>query len=409
MTKEANKVVLAYSGGLDTSVAIQWLKNTYNCKVVAMIGDVGQQEDLEFIRKKAEATGADKVYVEELQDEFARHYLVPMLKANALYERKYLLGSAVSRPLLGKALVNVAAKERADAVAHGCTGKGNDQVRFELAVKALAPHLKIIAPWREWEIQSREDAMSYAHKSGIEISTTKKKPYSIDRNLWHSSYEGGVLEDPLVEPEEEMFLMTCSPEQARSEPEYIQLGFQDGTPTHLNGERLSSLELIKHLNTIAGRHGIGRTDMIEDRLLGMKSRGVYETPGGTVLIRAKQEIEEITLDKDTIQFNEMIASKYAELVYNGLWFSRLKEGLDAYVNHIQKYVTGEVKLKLYKGNTMTAGKRSPYTLYREDLATFEEDEVYNHKDAEGFINLFGLSVLTQGKVNREYEMGEHNE
>lgn len=409
MSDKIKKVVLAYSGGLDTSVAIQWLKDTYNCEVIAMIGDVGQQEDLEAARQKAENTGAEKVYVENLQKEFAEKYLMAILKANALYEKKYLLGSAISRPLLGETLVKVAKQEGADAIAHGCTGKGNDQVRFELAVKALAPHLKIIAPWREWPINSREDAIAYAEKRGINLSTTKEKPYSIDRNLWHSSYEGGMLEDPQMEPEEEMFLMTNAPEAAPEKPEYVKIGFQQGVPVEIDGEKCSSLDIIKLLNEKAGRHGIGRVDMVEDRLLGIKSRGVYETPGGTVLTRAKQELEELTLDKDTLQFGELIASKYAELIYNGLWFSRLRKALDAFVDSTQAYVAGEVTLKLYKGNVITSTKWSPYSLYREDLATFEQDEIYDHEDAEGFINLFGLSVLTQGKIKREVETGEKDE
>ncbi len=396
-----NKVVLAYSGGLDTSVAIKWIQEQYDCEVVAMIGDVGQQEALGPIEQKAMDTGASEVYVEDLQEEFVTDYIYPALKANILYEGKYLLGTALARPLLGKKLVEIARQVGADAIAHGCTGKGNDQVRFEMAVKALAPDLKVIAPWRIWDIKGREDAVKYAEKYGIPVPVTKEKPYSIDRNLWHSSYEGGILEDPEYQPDENMFLMTVAPEAAPDVPEFIELEFEAGVPVALNGKSYGPVDLLTELNTIGGKHGIGRVDMVENRLLGMKSRGVYETPGGTLLWHAKKELEYLALDKDTMHFSEILSGKYSELVYNGLWFSNLKKGIDAFLAHTQKRVTGKVKLKLYKGNVIMAGRTSPYSLYREDLATFEGDDVYDQQDAEGFINIFGLSLLTEGIVERE--------
>ncbi|OWZ84821.1 argininosuccinate synthase [Natranaerobius trueperi] len=397
---QINKVVLAYSGGLDTSVAIKWIQENYDCEVIAMIGDVGQQEDVEAIKKKAYNTGASKVYVENLQEEFVTDYIYPAIKANAMYEGKYLLGTAICRPLLGKKMVEIAQKEGADGIAHGCTGKGNDQVRFEMAVKALAPELKIIAPWREWDIKSREDAVEYAKYYNISVPVTKEKPYSIDRNLFHSSYEGGILEDPTYEPDEDMFIMTTSPEKAVDTPEYVEFEFENGIPTKINGEILEPIELMEKLNEIGGKHGVGRVDIVENRLLGMKSRGVYETPGGTLLYHAKKELEYLTLDKDTMHFKELVSSKYSELVYNGLWFSSLKKALDAFVDKTQQNLTGKVKLKLYKGNIEISERKAPYSLYREDLATFEEDEVYNQKDAEGFINIFGLTLTTEGMIQR---------
>ncbi|ACB84508.1 argininosuccinate synthase [Natranaerobius thermophilus] len=395
-----NKVVLAYSGGLDTSVAIKWIQEQYDCEVIAMIGDVGQKEDVEAAEQKAYDTGASKVYVENLQEEFVTDYIYPAMKANIMYEGKYLLGTAICRPLLGKKLVEIALQENADAIAHGCTGKGNDQVRFEMAVKAMAPHLSIIAPWREWDIKGREDAVKYANKYGIPVPVTKEMPYSIDRNLFHSSYEGGILEDPNFEPDQNMFVMTTVPEQAPDEPEYLDLDFEQGIPVKLNNQELSPVQMMETLNEIGGKHGIGIIDIVENRLLGMKSRGVYETPGGTLLYHAKKELEYLVLDKDTMHFKEVITNKYSELVYNGLWFSSLKQALDGFVEKTQKHLSGHVKLKLYKGNVMIAGRSAPYSLYREDLATFEEDEVYNQKDAEGFINLFGLTLTTEGIVKR---------
>ncbi len=401
-----NKVVLAYSGGLDTSVAIKWIQEKYDCEVIAMIGDVGQKEDVEGAKQKAYDTGASKVFVEDLQEEFVKDYVYPAIKANAMYEGKYLLGTAIARPVLGKRLVEIALQEGADAIAHGCTGKGNDQVRFEMAVKALAPHLAIIAPWREWDIKGREDAVEYAEKYGIPVPVTPDKPYSIDRNLFHSSYEGGILEDPNYEPDPSMFLMTVGPEEAPDEVEYVDLEFEQGIPVKVNGKELAPIDLLEKLNEIGGKHGVGRVDIVENRLLGMKSRGVYETPGGTLLYHAKKELEYLVLDRDTMHFKEVITNKYAELVYNGLWFSSLKQALDGFVEETQKNLSGHVKLKLYKGNVMIAGRSAPYSLYREDLATFEEDEVYDQKDAEGFINLFGLTLTTEGIVKRGQEQEE---
>ncbi|NLM46532.1 MAG: argininosuccinate synthase [Firmicutes bacterium] len=390
------KIVLAYSGGLDTSVAIRWLKENYQAEIIAMSADVGQGEELAPLREKALASGASKIYIEDLREEFMRDFIFPLLKSGALYEQQYLLGTAIARPVIAKRLVEVAEKEGADAVAHGATGKGNDQVRFELTVKALAPHLRIIAPWREWEIRSREDAIDYANKYGIPIPVTKDKPYSMDRNLWHISYEGGILEDPAVAPDKDMFLLTVDPEDAPDTPEYVEIGFIAGAPVSVNGRELAPVELLSELNTIAGRHGIGRVDMVENRLVGMKSRGVYETPGGTLLYFAHRQLESLTLDRETMHFKEMAAVKYGELVYYGLWFTPLREALDAFINVTQKNVTGSIRLKLYKGNITVAGRTAPRSLYREDLATFGADAVYNQRDAEGFINLFGLPLKVQG-------------
>ncbi|NLP37129.1 MAG: argininosuccinate synthase [Firmicutes bacterium] len=390
------KVVLAYSGGLDTSIIIPWLKENYQVEVIAMAADVGQGEELEPLREKAINSGASKIYIEDIREEFMRDFVFPMIKSGAFYEQQYLLGTSIARPAIAKRLVEVAEKEGADAIAHGATGKGNDQVRFELTIKALAPQMKIIAPWREWEIKSREDAIDYAQKHGIPIPVTKDKPYSMDRNLWHLSYEGGILEDPDVEPEKEMFLLTVDPQDAPDTPEYVEIGFDQGEPVSVNGKNLDPVTLLTELNTIAGRHGVGRVDIVENRLVGMKSRGVYETPGGTLLYFAHRELETLTLDRETMHFKEMIAIKYGELVYNGQWYTPLREAIDAFVDSTQRTVTGTVLLKLYKGNIIVAGRQSPYSLYREDLATFGADEVYNQRDAEGFINLFGLPLQVRG-------------
>ncbi len=390
------KIVLAYSGGLDTSVAIHWLKEKYQAEIIAMSADVGQEEELAPLKEKALASGASKIYIEDLREEFMRDFVFPLIKSGALYEQQYLLGTAIARPVIAKRLVEVAEKEGAEAVAHGATGKGNDQVRFELTVKALAPHLHIIAPWREWEIRSREDAIDYANKYGIPVPVTKEKPYSMDRNLWHISYEGGILEDPAVEPDKDMFLLSVDPEDAPDTPEYVEIGFVSGEPVSVNGKDLAPVELLTELNTIAGRHGIGRVDMVENRLVGMKSRGVYETPGGTLLYFAHKQLESLTLDRETMHFKEMAAVKYGELVYYGLWYTPLREALDAFINVTQKNVTGSIRLKLYKGNISVAGRTAPRSLYREDLATFGADAVYNQRDAEGFINLFGLPLKVQG-------------
>jgi len=400
---EVKKVVLAYSGGLDTSVIIPWLKENYGCEVVAMAADVGQGEELAPLKEKAIASGASKIYIEDIKEDFVKNYIFPMLKAGAVYEGKYLLGTSIARPVIAKKLVEVALAEGADAIAHGCTGKGNDQVRFELTAKALAPHLKVIAPWREWSLKSRDEEIDYAVAHGIPVPVTKAKPYSMDRNLWHISYEAGVLEDPAFEPQEDMFLLTVSPEKAPDTPEYVEIAFEAGEPTAVNGVAYGPVELVEKLNALAGKHGIGRVDLVENRLVGMKSRGVYETPGGTILTFAHRELEYLTLDRETMHYKELIAAKYAELVYYGLWFTPLREALDAFVAVTQRHVTGTVRLKLYKGNISVAGRTSPYSLYREDLATFGADAVYNQKDAEGFINLFGLPLKVQGLLKAAEE------
>ena len=387
-----NKVVLAYSGGLDTSVIVPWLKENYGCEVICFCADVGQGEDLSGLEAKAKASGASQMIIHDLREEFAANYLFPMMRAGAIYERKYLLGTSVARPLIAKHMVDVAHEVGAQAVAHGATGKGNDQVRFELTTMALDPRLKTIAPWREWDIRSREDAIAYANERNIPVTATKKSIYSRDANLWHISHEGGLLEDPWNEPEEPMFQISASPENAPDEPGYVQIDFESGTPVAVNGEKMSPAALISYLNTIGGTHGIGRVDLVENRLVGMKSHGVYETPGGTILMTAHQELESLVLDRDTMHFKDMAAIKYAELVYNGQWFTPLREALDAFVNNTQGPVTGKVRLKLYKGNVISAGRTSPFSLYREDFATFGQEDVYDQSDAEGFIRLYGLSM-----------------
>lgn len=397
------KIVLAYSGGLDTSIAISWLKEKYNCEVVAMAADVGQGEELEPLHKKAIDSGASKLYIEDIKEEFLSDFVFPMLKSGALYERKYLLGTAIARPVIAKALVKVALEEGADAVAHGATGKGNDQVRFELTIKALAPHLKIIAPWREWDIRSREDAIDYAQARNIPLPVTKAKPYSMDRNIWHLSYEGGILEDPNREPDDDMFLLTVSADKAPDAADYVEIGFEKGIPVSVNSKKMPPVEMLQTLNVLAGRHGIGRVDMVENRLVGMKSRGVYETPGGTLLYAAHRELESLVLDRETMHFKEIIASKYGQMVYYGQWFTPLRRALDAFIDETQQNVTGSVKLKLFKGNLSIAGRKSTFSLYREDLATFSADTVYNQKDAEGFINLFGLPMKVQGFLEKSWK------
>lgn len=398
---KVKKVVLAYSGGLDTSVMIRWLKDNYGCEVIAFAADVGQGEELKGLKVKALKTGASKVYIEDLKDEFARDFIFPMLKAGAVYEGQYLLGTSVARPLIAKKQVEIAKREKADAVAHGATGKGNDQVRFELTYKALAPGLRIIAPWREWELKGREEEIEYAGEHGIPVPVTKAKPYSCDRNLWHISYEGGILENPWFEPKEDMFILTASPEKAPAKPEYIEVGFGAGMPETVNGKRLKPVQLIQALNKIGGRHGVGRVDMVENRLVGIKSRGVYETPGGTILYAAHQALEAITLDRDTLHYKRLVAQRYAELVYYGQWFTPLKEALDAFINKTQENVSGVVRLKLYKGNCTVVGRKSKRSLYRPELATFEREGIYNQKDAEGFINLFGLPIKVQSLIRRK--------
>jgi len=385
------KVVLAYSGGLDTSIIIPWLKETYGCEVIAMVGDVGQQEDLEAAKRKALATGASSATIEDLREEFLTHYVWPTLRAGAVYEHKYLLGTSMARPVLAKRQAEIALETGADAVSHGCTGKGNDQVRFELAYKAIAPGVKIIAPWREWTINSREDAINYARAHNVPIEQTKANIYSRDRNIWHLSHEGGVLEDPANEPEEAMWEWIASPEKAPDKPAEVEIGFDAGTPVSVNGKKLSAVALLEELNKIAAAHGVGRIDLVENRLVGIKSRGAYETPGGTLLVTAHRELETLCLDRETAHYSEMLSLRYAELVYYGTWFTPQREALDAYFTAAQQRVTGTVGLKLYKGNVTITKRASPYSLYRKGLASFAMTG-YNPKDAEGFINLFALPV-----------------
>ncbi len=390
------KVVLAYSGGLDTSIIVPWLAETYGCEVVAMIGDVGQQEDLEAARRKALATGASVAYVEDLREEFITGYIWPTLRAGAVYEHKYLLGTSFARPVIAKRQAELALKLGADALAHGCTGKGNDQVRFELAYKAIAPGLKIIAPWREWTIRSREDAIAYAGAHQVPIEQSKANIYSRDRNIWHLSHEGGPLEDPAHAPEESMWQWVVAPERAPDTPAEIEIGFEAGTPVSVNGRRLAPVELLEELNATAAAHGVGRTDLVENRLVGIKSRGAYETPGGTLLVAAHRELEALCLDRETSHFQQQLSLRYAEMVYYGLWFTPLRQALDAFFSSAQQRVTGTVGLKLYKGNLSVTQRSSPLSLYRTDLASFSMAR-YNPKDAEGFINLFALPVtIPQG-------------
>jgi argininosuccinate synthase len=390
MSAKANKVVLAYSGGLDTSIIIPWLKDNYGAEVIAFAANVGQGAELSGLEEKAIKTGASKCIIEDLRDEFVSEFVFPTLRAGAVYERKYLLGTSFARPLIARRQVEIAEQEGADAVSHGCTGKGNDQVRFELTYKALNPKLKVIAPWREWDIKSREDEIDYAQDRKVPITATKEKIYSEDGNLWHLSHEGGILENPCSEPDEAMYVLSVSPERAPDKPQYVEIEFETGNPVAVDGKKLTPVQIIETLNKIGGAHGVGRVDLVENRLVGMKSRGVYETPGGTLLLAAHRELESLTLDKATLHYKDILAGKYAELVYNGQWFTPLRYAMDAFTDSIQIRVTGTVRLKLYKGNVIIAGRKSPFSLYREDLATFAEDEVYNQKEAEGFINLFGL-------------------
>ena len=392
MTKTVNRVALAYSGGLDTSIIIPWLKEKYDCEVVAIAGDVGQAEELAGLKEKAIATGAAEIYIEDLRHEFVTEYIWPTLRAGAVYEHKYLLGTSFARPVIAKRQVEIAKRTGCDALAHGCTGKGNDQVRFELTFKALAPEMAVIAPWREWDIVSREDAIDYANERRIPVTASREKIYSHDRNIWHLSHEGGILEDPANEPEESMFELTVSPEDAPDKPEYLEIGFEQGAPVTVNSEHLDPAPLIEMLNEIGGRNGCGRVDLVENRLVGMKSRGVYETPGGTLLLTALRELESLCLDRESSHYKEIVAHKYAELVYFGQWFTPLREALDAFVDSLMAPVSGAVKLKLYKGNVIVAGRTSPNTLYRPDLASFTMGASYDQKDAAGFINIFGLPL-----------------
>ena len=398
--QKLGKVVLAYSGGLDTSAIIPWLKENYDCEVIAFAANLGQPDDLSNLEQKALASGASKLYLRDLREEFLTDYAFPTLRAGAIYERKYLLGTSMARPLTAKHQVEVALLEGADAVAHGCTGKGNDQVRFELTYQALAPQLQVIAPWRHWHIRSREDAIEYCEAHGVPVTATKAKIYSVDGNLWHLSHEGGLIEDPWNEPPADAYDLTVAPEAAPDQAEYVTLGFQDGWPVSLNGQNLSPLELLTALNEIGGKHGVGRIDLLENRLVGMKSRGIYETPGGTILSTAHRELEHLVLDRMTLRQKDQLAPVYADLVYNGQWFSPLKEALDAFVNKTQEVVTGEVKVKLYKGQATAVARKSDYSLYREDLATFGEDDVYRQADSEGFIRLFGLPTKVAAARDR---------
>ncbi len=397
------RVALAYSGGLDTSVIIPWLKEHYDCAVIAICGDVGQGKEVDVVREKALASGAEKVYIGDLTEEFVKDYVFPTLKAGAIYENKYLLGTSIGRPLIAKYLVDIALQEGCDAICHGCTGKGNDQVRFELTVKALAPELKIIAPWREWEIRSRTQAMEYAAKHNIPITQTKESPYSRDRNLWHLSHEAGDLEDPWHEYNPQMLQICNTPENAPDQSEIVEIEFKQGIPVKVDGQELSPAKLVAYLNEKGAKHGVGIADMVENRLVGLKSHGVYETPGGTILFSALASLESLCLDRSTAHYKQEISLRYAELVYDGVWFHPLREALAAFVDKLAETVTGTVKMKLYKGSCTIAGMKSPYSLYSADLATFEEDEVYNQFDAQGFINLFGLPLKVRALMLKTIE------
>ncbi len=396
-----SKVVLAYSGGLDTSIIIPWLKENYGYEVIAMAADLGQGEELEPLHEKALKSGASKLYIEDLKEEFLTDFIFPTLKAGAVYEGKYLLGTSFARPLIAKRLVEIAEAEGAVAVAHGATGKGNDQVRFELTVKALNPDLQIIAPWRLWDIKSREDAIDYAQARGVPVPVTKARPYSMDRNIWHLSHEGGDLEDPWNAPQNDLYMLTTPPEQAPDEPAYVEISFEKGVPVAVDGKALAPVQMLEKLNELGGKHGVGIIDMVENRLVGMKSRGVYECPGGTILYTAHRELEYLTLDRQTMHFKEIVAGKYAELVYDGVWYAPIRKALDAFVESTQETVTGTVRLKLYKGSCVPAGAKSPYSMYNEEFATFGRDGVYNQKDAEGFINLFGLPMKVRALMEKK--------
>jgi argininosuccinate synthase len=394
------KLVLAYSGGLDTSVAITWIKERYGCEVIAFCADLGQGEDLQAVKAKALTTGAGRAVVRDLRETFVKEFVFPILRANAIYEGSYLLGTSIARPLIAQAQMAVAANERADAVGHGATGKGNDQVRFELAYQTIDPAVRIVAPWREWPFRSRQDLIDYAEKHDIPVTATKAKPYSVDRNLFHTSYEGGILEDPWAEPPADMFMMTADPGRAPDRPEYVEVEYRAGDPVALNGKTLSPARLLSALNEVAGRHGIGRVDLVENRYVGMKSRGVYETPGGTVLHAAHRAVESLTLDREVLHQRDALIPRYAELVYYGYWFSPERRMLQAAIDQAQQSVTGVARLKLYKGSITIAGRKSPVSLYRQDLATFEEEAVYDQKDAAGFIRLNALRLKVGSRSRR---------
>lgn len=392
MAEKINKIVVAYSGGLDTSVIITWLKETYGCDVIAFTADIGQGEELEPLRDKAIRTGAGKIYIDDLREEFVRDFVFPMLRANAVYEGRYLLGTSIARPLIAKRQIEIAGKEGADAVCHGATGKGNDQVRFELTYFALKPDVKIVAPWREWTMKGREELIAYAEKHRIPVTATKSKPYSTDRNLLHISYEGGILEDPWNESTADMYTMAVPVDKAPDNAEYVEIAYEAGDPVAINGKKLSPAALLTEANRIAGAHGVGRVDLVENRFVGMKSRGVYETPGGTLLHAAHRAVESITMDREAMHLRDSLVPRYAELVYYGYWFAPERNMLQAAIDESQKNVTGTARIRLYKGNCDTVGRKSPFSLYNPELATFEADRVYNQKDAEGFIRLNALRL-----------------
>ncbi|MCK5241665.1 argininosuccinate synthase [bacterium] len=396
------KIVLAYSGGLDTSVIIPWLKDNYHCEVIAFAADVGQEEELKGLPAKAKKTGASKCYVLDLKKEFAEDYILPMLKSGAVYENKYLLGTAIARPLIAKHQVAIAKREGADALAHGCTGKGNDQVRFELTFQALAPNLKVVAPWRDprWDLRSREDALRYAKQKKVPVSQSLKNLYSRDRNLWHISHEGGELEDPWAAPNKPVWMLTQDPQKAPAKPGQVTIGFRAGKPVSLNGIKMDLVKIIQRLNQLGGKHGIGRSDLVENRLVGMKSRGAYETPGGTILVAAVHELVSLVLDRETMHVRNQLALKYADLVYNGQWFTHLRESLDAFMNQVMEPATGEVRMQLYRGLATVLGRRSENSLFSEALATFGEDDVYQQSDATGFISLYGLPMKVRAGLKR---------
>ena len=401
MAENVNKVVLAYSGGLDTSVILKWLIETYDCEVVAFSADLGQVDDMAHVESNAMKTGATKAYVEDLKEEFVRDYVFPAFRANAIYEGTYLLGTSIARPLIAKRQIEIAALENADAVSHGATGKGNDQVRFELGYLALNPHIKIVAPWREWDLNSRTILMDFAERHGIEVPTTHRKPYSTDGNMLHISYEGGILEDPWAAPPEDIFTLTRSPLDAPDQPETVEISFEQGNPTAINGEALSPASMLMRLNELGGTHGIGRADIVENRFVGMKSRGVYETPGGTILRTAHMALESITLDREVVHLRDSLIPKYARLIYNGFWFSPEMTIMQNMVDMTQQNVTGVVRLDLFKGNCQVTGRKSDLSLYREDFATFEDDDVYSHKDAEGFIRLNALRLRIKNMLEQK--------
>lgn len=407
MAKE--KIVLAYSGGLDTSVIITWLLDNYDCEVIAVCCNAGQTDDFKAIEKKAYDTGASKAYVVDIREDFITDFIWPTLKSGAIYENDYLLGTSMARPLMAEALLDIAHQEGAYIIAHGCTGKGNDQVRFETTINALDPSIKIIAPWRIWELESREDCIAYAHKHGIPIDQNEKDIYSRDQNIWHISHEGGNLENPWNEHYDDIHVMSLPPEKAPDKPTYVEIGFEKGIPVSIDGEKLSPIDLLEKLNKLGGENGVGTIDIIENRLVGMKSRGVYETPGGTILYKAHIALEKLILDRDTMAYKNIVSQKYSQLIYDGLWYTPLREAIDAFVDSTQELVTGEVKVKLYKGSATPVASKSPNSLYSEEFATFSKDEVYNQKDAEGFINLFSLPLkiramqkqINEGEVNKD--------